>query len=96
MRRREFIAGSVAAAAMSLGGAHSFAQQSSSSITHVRRIGLLLFNSPQIDPISPFLENLKTLGYIEGKISSSIMLPRRVAPNVFPRWQLLWSIVNRT
>ena len=67
MRRREFIAGSVAAAAMSLGGAHLFAQQSSSSITYVRRIGLLLFNSPQIDPISPFLENLKTLGYIEGK-----------------------------
>jgi putative ABC transport system substrate-binding protein len=41
----------------------SFAQQS----THLRRIGVLLFNSPQTDPIGPFLDNLKALGYTEGK-----------------------------
>jgi putative ABC transport system substrate-binding protein len=27
----------------------------------------LLFNSPQTDPIGPFLDNLKALGYVEGK-----------------------------
>ena len=32
-----------------------------------RRIGVLLYNSPQIDPIGPFLEGLKAHGYIEGK-----------------------------
>jgi putative ABC transport system substrate-binding protein len=41
----------------------SFAQQS----THLRRIGVLLFNSPQTEPIGPFLENLKALSYSEGK-----------------------------
>jgi putative ABC transport system substrate-binding protein len=41
----------------------SFAQQS----THLQRIGVLLFNSPQTEPIGPFLDTLKTLGYIEGK-----------------------------
>jgi putative ABC transport system substrate-binding protein len=34
---------------------------------HLRRIGVLLFNSPQIDPIGPFLEGLQALGYVEGK-----------------------------
>lgn len=32
-----------------------------------RRIGVLLFNSPQIDPIGPFLEGLKDHGYVDGK-----------------------------
>jgi ABC-type uncharacterized transport system substrate-binding protein len=32
-----------------------------------RRIGVLLYNSPQVDPIAPFLEGLKGLGYIDGK-----------------------------
>jgi putative ABC transport system substrate-binding protein len=42
----------------------SFAQQST---PNMRRIGVLLFNSPQTDPIGPFLEGLKALGYAEGK-----------------------------
>ena len=42
----------------------AFAQQSAA---RVKRIGVLLFNSPQIDPIGPFLETLKALGYIDGK-----------------------------
>jgi putative ABC transport system substrate-binding protein len=28
---------------------------------------VLLFNSPQADPIGPFLENLRSLGYVDGK-----------------------------
>lgn len=43
---------------------NAFAQQPAS---HTKRIGLLLFNSPQIDPIGPFLENLQALGYVDGK-----------------------------
>jgi putative ABC transport system substrate-binding protein len=35
--------------------------------THIHRIGVLLFNSPQLDPIGPFLENLRALGYVDGK-----------------------------
>jgi putative ABC transport system substrate-binding protein len=42
----------------------SLAQQLSANI---RRIGLLLYNSPQADPIDPFLENLRALGYVDGK-----------------------------
>jgi putative tryptophan/tyrosine transport system substrate-binding protein len=65
MRRREFITATAATTAIAFAAAsRSLAQQSTS---HIRRIGLLMFNSPQIDPIGPFLENLKTLGYIEGK-----------------------------
>src|SRR6476646_10208839 len=32
-----------------------------------RRIGILLFNSPQIDPIGPLLQGLQSLGYTDGK-----------------------------
>src|ERR1700730_6362361 len=60
MRRREFFA--------ALGGAAAWpvvarAQQPGK----VRRIGILLFNSPQTDPISPLLQGLQTLGYVDGK-----------------------------
>jgi putative tryptophan/tyrosine transport system substrate-binding protein len=33
----------------------------------IPRIGMLLFNSPQIDPIAPLLEGLQTMGYVVGK-----------------------------
>jgi putative ABC transport system substrate-binding protein len=33
----------------------------------IRRIGFLLFNSPQVDPIRPLLQRLQELGYVEGK-----------------------------
>jgi len=33
----------------------------------VPRLGLLLFNSPQADPIAPLLEGLQALGYVDGK-----------------------------
>ena len=33
----------------------------------VPRIGVLLFNSPQTDPIGPLLEGLRALGYVDGK-----------------------------
>lgn len=31
------------------------------------RLGILLFNSPQIDPIGPLLQGLQSLGYVDGK-----------------------------
>ena len=31
------------------------------------RLAILLFNSPQIDPIGPLLQGLQTLGYVDGK-----------------------------
>jgi putative ABC transport system substrate-binding protein len=43
---------------------HAFAQQAPAKI---RRIGVLLFNSPQIDPIGPLLQGLQALGYVDGK-----------------------------
>lgn len=33
----------------------------------VPRIGILLFNSPETDPIAPLLEGLQALGYVDGK-----------------------------
>src|SRR3954470_3549319 len=64
MRRRDFIVATVATTAVAFASyVRSFAQQS----THLRRIGVLLFNSPQTEPIGPFLDNLKTLGYVEEK-----------------------------
>jgi putative ABC transport system substrate-binding protein len=64
MRRRDFIMATAASTAVAFAvDVRSFAQQS----THLRRIGVLLFNSPQTEPIGPFLDNLKTLGYTEGK-----------------------------
>lgn len=33
----------------------------------VPRIGFLLFNSPETDPIAPLLEGLQALGYVDGK-----------------------------
>jgi putative tryptophan/tyrosine transport system substrate-binding protein len=40
------------------------AQQSPAGI---KRIGILLFNSPQVDPIGPLLQGLQDLRYVEGK-----------------------------
>jgi putative ABC transport system substrate-binding protein len=33
----------------------------------VTRFGILLFNSPQLDPVKPLLEGLQELGYVDGK-----------------------------
>jgi putative tryptophan/tyrosine transport system substrate-binding protein len=63
MRRREFLVATGATAAFSLVPS----SRSSAQTSHMRRVGVLLFNSPQTDPIGPFLENLKALGYVEGK-----------------------------
>ena len=64
MRRRDFLMATSAGMAVVFPAVRSFAQQSTG---HTRRIGVLLFNSPQTDPIGPFLENLNVLGYAEGK-----------------------------
>src|SRR5882762_4726145 len=60
--RRRFIAALGATAlAMPL---RAFAQQTPGKIP---RIGALLFNSPQIDPVAPLVEGLLALGYVDGK-----------------------------
>src|SRR5690349_511969 len=36
----------------------------------VPRVGLLLFNSPQSEPIAPLLQGLDAMGYVDGKTIS--------------------------
>ena len=69
--RRHFIAALGASAlAMPL---QALAQQIPAK---TRRIGILLFNSPQIDPIGPLLQGLQSLGYTDGKtVPSTTDLP---------------------
>jgi putative tryptophan/tyrosine transport system substrate-binding protein len=60
MKRREFIGlvgGAVAAWPL---GARAQPRK-------IPRLAILLFNSPQIDPIGPLLEGLQGLGYVDGK-----------------------------
>jgi len=61
MQRRQFIVLLGAAATWPL---NAGAEQRP---TKVRRIGILLFNSPQIDFIAPLLQGLQELGYEDGK-----------------------------
>jgi ABC-type uncharacterized transport system substrate-binding protein len=42
----------------------AFAQQQPPKVP---RLGILLFNSPQTDPIAPLLQALQSLGYVDGK-----------------------------
>src|SRR6266849_10081830 len=60
--RRRFIA-ALAATALAT-PLRAFAQQTPGKIP---RIGVLLFNSPQIDPVAPLIEGLQALGYVDGK-----------------------------
>ena len=60
--RRKFMAGlSVVALA------HPLRASAQHAAAPVQRIGVLLFNSPRIDPISPLIEGLQDLGYAVGK-----------------------------
>src|SRR6476659_3502589 len=61
MRRRRVIAALGGAAVAWPMAAH--AQQPRKN----PRLGILLFNSPQIDPIGPLLQGLQKLGYVDGK-----------------------------
>jgi ABC-type uncharacterized transport system substrate-binding protein len=60
--RRRFIA-ALGAAALAT-PLRAFAQQTPGKIP---RLGVLLFNSPQIDPFAPLIEGLQALGYVDGK-----------------------------
>jgi putative ABC transport system substrate-binding protein len=75
--RRRFIA-SLGASALAI-PIHALAQQIPAK---TRRIGILLFNSPQIDPIGPLLQGLQTLGYTEGK---TVAIDYRFADGKFER-----------
>jgi putative ABC transport system substrate-binding protein len=57
MKRREFIAG--------LGGAVAWPLMARAQRLR-KRLGILLFNSPQTDPIGPLLQGLQSLGYVDG------------------------------
>jgi putative ABC transport system substrate-binding protein len=61
MKRRKFIT--------FLGGAVAWplAARAQQLPKKVPRIGILLFNSPQTDPIAPLLQGLQDLGYLDGK-----------------------------
>src|SRR3954453_22353637 len=63
MRRRSFVVGLGVAAAW-----HrcAFAQQTRT----IPRLGMLLSNSPQIDPIAPLIQELRAAGYTEGETLS--------------------------
>jgi putative ABC transport system substrate-binding protein len=60
--RRRFIA-ALGATALAT-PLRAFAQQAPGKIP---RIGVLLFNSPEIDPVAPLIEGLQALGYVDGK-----------------------------
>jgi putative tryptophan/tyrosine transport system substrate-binding protein len=60
MRRRSFVAGLGAATAWP---PFAWSQQPGK----VPRLGMLLFNSPQADPIGPLIQGLGALGYVDGK-----------------------------
>ena len=60
MRRRSFVAGLGAATAWP---PFAWSQQ----LGKVPRLGMLLFNSPQADPIGPLIQGLGALGYVDGK-----------------------------
>ena len=64
MERRRVIGTVLALIFVSAAPFSSLAQQGRADL---RRIGILIFNSPQADPIGPFLENLRELGYTDGK-----------------------------
>ena len=63
MRRRTFVVGLGVVAAW-----HrcAFAEQTRT----IPRLGILLSNSPQTDPITPLIEGLRAAGYIDGETLS--------------------------
>jgi len=63
MRRRTFVVGLSVAAAWHRAG---FAQQTRA----IPRLGILLSNSPQTDPIAPLIQALREAGYIDGETLS--------------------------
>ena len=64
MERRRMVGTILALAFVCATSFSSLAQQARADL---RRIGVLIFNSPQADSIGPFLEHLRELGYIDGK-----------------------------
>jgi putative ABC transport system substrate-binding protein len=48
----------------------------------IPRLAIILFNSPQVDPIGPLLQGLQTLGYVDGK---SIAIDYRYAEGMAER-----------
>src|SRR6476659_6002623 len=62
--------------------AGSFNVLAQQSARKTPRLGILLFNSPQIDPIGPLQEGLKAYGYEDGK---TITIDYRFAEGKFER-----------
>jgi hypothetical protein len=87
--RRRFIA-ALGATALAT-PLRAFAQQTSGKIP---RIGVLLFNSPQIDPVAPLIEGLQALGYVDGKPSRSNTGTPTAKASVFRRSPRNWCSSN--
>jgi len=62
----------------------------------MRRIGILLFAGREQEGISPFLQGLEALGYIDGRPSPSSTATRRERTSGFPSWPMNWCASIRT
>src|SRR5262245_14465937 len=62
--------------------AGSFGVSAQQSARKTPRLGILLFNTPQIEPIGPLQEGLKAYGYEDGK---TITIDYRFAEGKFER-----------
>jgi len=76
MKRRAFLM--LAGSAPVAWSVAAMAQQSGPLL----RLGILLYNSPQIDPIAPLLKGLNSLGYVDGK---NLLIEYRYAEGKFER-----------
>ena len=60
----------------------SFKASAQQPASKIPRLGILLFNTPQIEPIGPLHEGLKALGYEDGR---TITIDYRFAEGKFER-----------
>ena len=88
-RRRFLLAFGTTALATPFG---AFAQQQAKKLP---RFVILLFNSPQAEPIGPLLQGLQALGYEDGKTITIDYRSRRVNRSACPISPRSWCGSNR-
>jgi len=62
----------------------------------MRRIGILLLAGREQEGISPFLQGLEALGYIDGKTVAIETATRRERTSGFPSWPMSWCASIQT